>query len=182
MYSAIRGARNSSSRYARRLSSVLSTPIASKRLLMVLVLSSAARMPLPGATSARATSASSVTASGYLPVARASRGLLRRWHATVRGEELAQDRLALRSPYPEPPPWMVIELWLFEQLRDRDHSARFVVRRAEDDQGHAREHDRAGAHRARLDRHVERAVAQTPAPQCRPRRAKREHFGVGRRI
>src|SRR3979409_2095154 len=44
------------SRYARRRSSVDSNPIASKRFLIVPLLSSAARMPLPGATSASATS------------------------------------------------------------------------------------------------------------------------------
>src|SRR5205807_5504092 len=43
----------------RLLSSVDSTPIASNRFLMVLVDSSAARMPLPGATIARATLLSS---------------------------------------------------------------------------------------------------------------------------
>src|SRR6266568_6506073 len=56
---AMRGVRKSISRYARRLASVFSTPIASNRFLMVLVLSSAARMPLPGATSVRAVSAKS---------------------------------------------------------------------------------------------------------------------------
>src|SRR5918999_3185282 len=39
------------SRYARRFSSVDSTPIESKRFLIVPSLSSAARMPFPGATS-----------------------------------------------------------------------------------------------------------------------------------
>src|SRR5258706_11055756 len=58
MYFAAPGARNSSSRYARRLSSVFGTPIASNRRLIVLVLSSAARMPFPGATNARAMSCS----------------------------------------------------------------------------------------------------------------------------
>src|ERR687884_1221304 len=48
------------SRYARRLSSVDSIPIESKRFLMVPSLSSAARIPLPGATSARAISLSSL--------------------------------------------------------------------------------------------------------------------------
>src|SRR5207245_930119 len=47
---------NSISRYARRRSSVDSHPIESKRFLIVPLLSSAARMPLPGATSARAIS------------------------------------------------------------------------------------------------------------------------------
>src|SRR3954451_5057461 len=51
------------SRYARRLSSVDSTPIESKRFLIVPSLSSAARMPLPGATRARAICSSSVMAA-----------------------------------------------------------------------------------------------------------------------
>src|SRR5688572_993236 len=174
MYSAMRGARNSSSRYARRLSSVLSTPIASKRLLMVLVLSSAARMPLPGATSARATSAISGTGVRI--------AVLGRRHPAMGREELTQDRLALGSPNAEAPPWMVVELRLLEQLRDRDDRAGLVIGRAEHDERHACEHDRACAHRARLDGHVERAVAQSPAPERRPRRTEREHLGVGGRV
>jgi len=44
-----------SSRYARRVSSVDSTPIESNRFLIVPLLSSAARMPFPSATIAPAT-------------------------------------------------------------------------------------------------------------------------------
>jgi len=46
------GVVNSICRYPRRVSSVLWTPIESKRFLIVPVDSSAARMPFPGATSA----------------------------------------------------------------------------------------------------------------------------------
>src|ERR1051326_8335045 len=53
-----------SPRYSRRLSAVDSTPIASKRFLMVPVDSSAARMPLPGATMAWATLLSSARFMG----------------------------------------------------------------------------------------------------------------------
>src|SRR5579884_380889 len=56
-------------RYARRLSSVDSTPIVSKRFLIVPSLSSAARMPFPSATSARAVSCSSVFGIGNLLLA-----------------------------------------------------------------------------------------------------------------
>jgi hypothetical protein len=49
----------SRSRYARLFSSVDSTSIESKRFLIVPSLSSAARIPLPGATSARAIVSSS---------------------------------------------------------------------------------------------------------------------------
>src|SRR5512132_1319100 len=52
---------NSSSRQSRRLSAVEGTSMASKRFLMVPLLSSAARMPLPGATNAAAVTASSST-------------------------------------------------------------------------------------------------------------------------
>src|SRR5690349_1799139 len=54
MYSSTPSVANSSSRYARRLSSVDSMSIESKRFLIVPSLSSAARIPLPSATSARA--------------------------------------------------------------------------------------------------------------------------------
>src|SRR4029079_8196607 len=53
---------NSCSRYARRVSSVDSMPIESNRFLIVPSLSSAARIPLPGATSARAVDARSLIA------------------------------------------------------------------------------------------------------------------------
>src|SRR6201984_606512 len=51
------------SRYARRFSSVDSTPIVSKRFLIVPLDSSAARIPFPSATSARAGSCSSLAIS-----------------------------------------------------------------------------------------------------------------------
>ena len=55
MYSSTPGVVKSRSRYARRVSSVDSSPIVSKRFLIVPLLSSAARMPFPSATSATAT-------------------------------------------------------------------------------------------------------------------------------
>src|SRR5665647_2107336 len=58
MYSSAPGVVKSRSRYARRLSSVDSVPIASNRFLIVPSLSSAARIPLPSATSALAMSCS----------------------------------------------------------------------------------------------------------------------------
>ena len=63
------------SRYARRLSSVDSTPIESKRFLIVPSLSSAARIPLPGATSAFAISSRLVSVTVAI---RASFGRSRR--------------------------------------------------------------------------------------------------------
>ena len=62
MWSSAPGVVKSMSRYARRLSSVDSTSIESKRFLIVPSLSSAARIPLPGATSARAIVSSSCSA------------------------------------------------------------------------------------------------------------------------
>src|SRR6266446_7835785 len=59
MNSSTPGVVKSMSRYALRVSSVDSTPIESRRFLIVPVLSSAARIPLPSATSARAVFSSS---------------------------------------------------------------------------------------------------------------------------
>src|SRR3954470_17109510 len=59
MYSSAPAVVKSSSRYARLASSVDSTPIESSLFLIVPVLSSAARMPLPSATSAFAVDSSS---------------------------------------------------------------------------------------------------------------------------
>src|SRR4029078_6628678 len=74
MYSSAPGVVKRSSRYARRVSSVDSTPIESKRFLIVPSLSSAARIPLPGATSARAISSSvcvsAIVAISVLPWSR----------------------------------------------------------------------------------------------------------------
>jgi hypothetical protein len=69
-YSSTPSVVKSRSRYARRFSSVDSTPIESKRFLIVPVLSSAARIPLPGATSASAVAWSSSTSIVNLLVAR----------------------------------------------------------------------------------------------------------------
>src|SRR5262245_20359724 len=66
MWSAAPAVVKSSSRYARRLSSVDSTPTSAKRLAMVPELSSAARIPLPPATSPLAVVSSSVIS--LLPV------------------------------------------------------------------------------------------------------------------
>src|SRR5690348_9101530 len=84
MYSSTPGVVKSMSRYARRFSSVDSMPIESKRFLIVPVLSSAARMPLPSATSALAVSCSSVAMSQSPVVVSPSRLLLPRCE---RGEQ-----------------------------------------------------------------------------------------------
>ena len=63
MYSSAPGVVKRRLRYARRFSSVDSTPIVSKRFLIVPVLSSAARIPFPSATSARRSRAARCSAS-----------------------------------------------------------------------------------------------------------------------
>src|SRR5947208_13545911 len=67
MYCSAPSVVNSSSRYARRFSSVDSTLIESNRFLIVPLDSSAARIPLPGATRARAVSCKSLMAAFLLP-------------------------------------------------------------------------------------------------------------------
>src|SRR6266540_2874132 len=62
-----------SSRYARRFSSVDSTPIESKRFLIVPSLSSAARIPFPSATSCRAVVSRSVASIVAMPIPPVSR-------------------------------------------------------------------------------------------------------------
>ena len=58
----------------------------------------------------------------------------------------------------------------------------FGSRGAVDDARHAREHDRAGAHRARLERHVEDASSTRQLPSARGGLAQREDLGVRRRV
>jgi hypothetical protein len=53
---------------------------------------------------------------------------------------------------------------------------------AEDDAGDARVHDRAGAHRAGLQRHVERAVRQPVVAAALAGIAQRHHLGMGGRV
>src|SRR2546430_14509985 len=65
MYSSAPGVVKRRLRYARRFSSVDSTPIVSKRFLIVPVLSSAARIPFPSATSAAAVLCSSGVGLGF---------------------------------------------------------------------------------------------------------------------
>src|SRR2546421_421084 len=74
MYSSAPGVVKRRLRYARRFSSVDSTPIVSKRFLMVPVLSSAARIPFPSATSAAAVSWSSAFVVGAISLALVAAG------------------------------------------------------------------------------------------------------------
>src|SRR5699024_5301414 len=53
------------------------------------------------------------------------------------------------------------------------------IHRADDDPSDAGEHDRAGAHRARLEGDHERAAGEVPAARGGGRTAQREDLGVG---
>src|SRR5436309_9871667 len=143
MYLPMPGVRKRSSRYERRFSSLFSTPIASKRRLMVLVLSSAARIPLPGATSVFATAARSAIDPKNSEAAGASeeagRALLVRSTAMAR-EEVAQDALALLAEHAHPPAGLVVEPSLVKDVGDRDNRAGLGIRRAEHHERHACEH------------------------------------------
>ena len=57
----------------------------------------------------------------------------------------------------------MVQARLGEHVEHAARRPRLRVGRAVDDARHAREHDRAGAHRARLERHVEHGVEQPPA-------------------
>src|SRR3569833_4614794 len=79
MNSSAPGVVNSMSRYAWRLPSVDSRPIESKRFLIVPLLSSAARMPLPSATRAVAIACRSVLAMGDSWIRRCGRRFFVFW-------------------------------------------------------------------------------------------------------
>src|SRR4051812_23722115 len=107
--------------------------------------------------------------------------LLTRWCA-ARREELLQDRLALGPEHTHAPARMMVETALVEDLRDRDHRTRLRVGSAEHDQRDAREDNGARTHDARLERHVERAIVESPPTEALPRRAQREDLRVARRV
>src|SRR5882762_4534005 len=69
-----------------------------------------------------------------------------------------------------------------EELGCGPHRPGLFVGCAEDDEGDASEDRRTGAHRARLDRHIERAIRETPATERASGFAYREDFGVCGRV
>src|SRR5438093_532934 len=97
-------------------------------------------------------------------------------------EEVAQDALALLAHRARPRAGRVGGLSLVRDVGGRDHRAGRGSRRAEHHERHAREHDRTGAHDARLERHVHRAVDQAPGADALPCLAQREDLGVARGV
>src|SRR6266545_2569072 len=89
MYSSAPSVEKSKLRYARLFSSLDSTPIESKRFLIVPWLSSAARIPLPSATSARAVVSSSVIAHLLLALSIPQQRLYPRHFLRSRGHDPA---------------------------------------------------------------------------------------------
>src|SRR5690606_24077038 len=57
----------------------------------------------------------------------------------------------------------MVEPRVAQQVTYRPRHPRLLIPRTEDHALHAREYERARAHRARLERHVERAMVQAPA-------------------
>ena len=67
---------------------------------------------------------------------------------------------------------------LGEEVDHASHCAALGVGRSVDEARDPRQRDGAGAHRARLERHVDRRLQQTPASQSLRGLAQSEHLGV----
>jgi hypothetical protein len=76
----------------------------------------------------------------------------------------------------------VVEARLPEHVENAAGGARLRVGGAVDDPREARQDDRAGAHRARLEGHVEDRVRNPPPPEIRSGLAEREDLGVRRGV
>src|SRR6267378_2125376 len=101
----------------------------------------------------------------------------------LRCEELGEQPLDLVAQHRiEAPARTMIGPGGVEKLRVGSHRAGLLVRRTEDDERDPSEHGGAGAHRAGLDGHVERAVRETPAAKHVRRLADRDDLGVRGRI
>jgi hypothetical protein len=72
----------------------------------------------------------------------------------------------------------VIEPGMPKQVSHRSGHSRFVVPRSKHDALETRQYDCARAHRAWLERHVQRAVVESPAVEFRRRLANSEKFSV----
>ena len=79
-------------------------------------------------------------------------------------------------------PGAVIESWLAEHVEDAPGGARLRVGRRVDDPGNAGEDDRAGAHRAGLQRHIDRRIRNPPPAEPPRRGSEREDLRVSRRV
>ena len=75
-----------------------------------------------------------------------------------------------------------VEARLAEHVEHAAGGAGLRVGRAVDDARHPRPHDRARAHRAGLDRHVQDGVGDPPAAELRAGLAQRQHLGVRGRV
>ena len=76
----------------------------------------------------------------------------------------------------------MVEPRVAEHVEHASRRAGLRVGRAEDDARHAPEHDRPGAHRARLEGDVEDRRGDAPASEPRRGLAQSEHLGVGGRV
>ena len=76
----------------------------------------------------------------------------------------------------------VVEARLGQHVEDAAGRAGLRVVGGVDHPRHARQDDRPRAHRARLERHVQHRVEQSPGAEPRRRVAQGEHLGVGRRV
>src|SRR5438045_249272 len=102
---------------------------------------------------------------------------------SLRREELSEQRFdVVAQQRVEAPPRTVIRPPRVEQLRVGPHRSGLFVGGAEDHERDASEDGRAGAHSARLDSHVERAVRESPAAERARCIANRDHLRVRGRI
>ena len=97
-------------------------------------------------------------------------------------EELLEHLGALVGPHSGHDLGPVIEPQILGHHGERAARARLGIARAVDHSGHAREHDRAGAHVARLEGDVERGLVQPPGLDRLAGGADGQDLGVGRRI
>jgi serine protease len=73
----------------------------------------------------------------------------------------------------------MVESWVGEYVQDAAASPGLGVFGAEHHPRHPCQHDRPGAHRARLERHIQRRVEHPPAPERAGRLAQGNDLGVG---
>ena len=89
------------------------------------------------------------------------------WRLALIAKEILQQSRAFVGEYAGPDFRAVIEARVAQQVFDRAGHPGFLIPRAEHDSLHPRKDDRAGAHRARLERYVEGAVVEAPPIQFR---------------
>src|SRR5690348_10241413 len=76
----------------------------------------------------------------------------------------------------------MIQLPMADDVTDRTSHAGFLIPRTEYQSIEPREDDRAGAHRARLEGYVQRAIVEAPAPKHSGGLTNGEHLGVRCRV